>query len=246
MDNPAADQTEHAPQQRPWSRYGKRAAVILCAAGAALIVAVVVYGVVLFVFEPEDAPGASRVAAFKCLSRAERVYIRQLRGIADERRQHLDSVVEFMEQRGADPRVSQDPQWRWDLSTSHGRVHVQLAGHGPDQRPAFRPPHPAQPERHVRIGHQFRQAFPARRPHQRPRRHRRCQDRPPGFTTRHAPNAGAGRGTLRPRRAGRTASARIRSVARAPVTRVIWRRSTPPPASLPCSSAATAAGARRR
>ena len=142
MEN-TTDQTKHTPQPRPWSRYAKRTAVILCAAGAALIVAVVVYGVVLFVFEPEDAPGASRVAAFKCLSRAERVYIRQLRGIADERRQHLDSVVEFMEQRGADPRVSQDPQWRWDLSThmaaftSSSRAMAQING-PPSARPIQR------------------------------------------------------------------------------------------------------------
>ena len=138
-----ADQTEHTPQQRPRSRYVKRSAIILAAAGAALIVAVVVYAVVLFVLEPEDAPGASRVAAFKCLSRAERVYIRQLRGIAEERREHLDRVVEFMEQRRADPRVSQDPQWRWDLSThmaaftSSSRAMAQING-PPSARPIQR------------------------------------------------------------------------------------------------------------
>ena len=137
------DQTEHAPQPRTWSRYVKRAAIILGVVFAALIVAVVVYGVVLFVLEPEDAPGASRVAAFKCLSRAERVYFRQLRGVADERRQHLDRVVEFMEQRATDPRVSQDPQWRWDLSahmaafTSSSRAMAQING-PPSARPIQR------------------------------------------------------------------------------------------------------------
>ncbi len=143
MDNPAADQTEHAPQPRPWSRYVKRTAIVLGVVIAALIVVVVLYGVVLFVFEPEGAPAFSRVAAFKCLSRAERVYIRQLRGIADERRQHLDSVVEFMEQRGADPRVGEDPQWRWDLSThmaaftSSSRAMAQING-PPSARPIQR------------------------------------------------------------------------------------------------------------
>jgi len=137
------DQTEHAPQPRPWSRYVKRAAVILGVVTAGLLVAVVVYGVVLFVFEPEGAPASSRVAAFKCLSRAERVYFRQLRGIAEERRQHLDRVVEFMEQRGADLRVSQDPQWRWDLSghmaafTSSSRAMAQVNG-PPSTRPIQR------------------------------------------------------------------------------------------------------------
>lgn len=142
MEN-TTDQPETSPQQRPWSRYVKRAAIILGTSGAALILAVMVYGVVLFVFEPEDAPGASRVAAFKCLSRAERVYFRQLRGTADERRQHLDSVMEFMEQRRADPRVSQDPQWRWDLSghmaafTSSSRAMAQING-PPSARPIQR------------------------------------------------------------------------------------------------------------
>ena len=137
------DRTEHGPQPHRWSRYVRRAAVILGAAGAALIVAVVLYGVVLFVFEPEDAPASSRVAAFKCLSRAERVYIRQLRRIADERRQRLDTVVAFMEQRGADPRVGQDPQWRWDLSThmaaftSSSRAMAQING-PPSARPIQR------------------------------------------------------------------------------------------------------------
>ena len=137
------DQTGHAPRQRPWARHVTRAAIVLGAFFAAVIVAVVIYGVVLFVFVPEDAPGASRVAAFKCLSRAERVYIRQLRGIADERRQHLDRVVEFMEQRGADPRVGQDPQWRWDLSahmaafTSSSRAMAQING-PPSARPIQR------------------------------------------------------------------------------------------------------------
>ena len=142
MEN-TTDQTEHAPQPRPWSRYTQRAIIVLSAAVAALIVTVVAYGAVLFVFEPDDAPGASRVAAFKCLSRAERVYFRQLRKTADERRQHLDSVVEFMEQRRADPRVSQDPQWRWDLSgrvaafTSSSRAMAQING-PPSARPIQR------------------------------------------------------------------------------------------------------------
>lgn len=137
------NQSGHAPLPRPWSRHLKRAAIILGAVFAALIVAVVVYGVVLFVLEPEDAPGASRVAAFKCLSRAERAYFRQIRGIADERRQHLDAVVEFMEQRGVDPRVSQDPQWRWDLSThmaaftGSSRAMAQVNG-PPSARPIQR------------------------------------------------------------------------------------------------------------
>lgn len=137
------ERIEQASQPRPWSRYVKRAAIISGATGAALIVAVVVYGVVLFVLEPEDAPGSSKVAAFKCLSRAERAYFRQLRGIAEERRQHLDAVVEFMEQRGADPRVSQDPQWRWDLSThmaaftGSSRAMAQING-PPSARPIQR------------------------------------------------------------------------------------------------------------
>lgn len=142
MEN-TTDQPETSPQQRRWPRYVKRASIILGAVFAALIAAVVVYGVVLFALEPEDAPGASRVAAFKCLSRAERAYFRQLRGIADERRQHLDAVVEFMEQRGADPRVSQDPQWRWDLSThmaaftGSSRAMAQVNG-PPSARPIQR------------------------------------------------------------------------------------------------------------
>ena len=137
------DLTEHAPQPRHWSRYVKRTAIILGAVLTAVIVAVVVYAVVLFVFEPEGAPASSRVAAFKCLSRAERVYIRQLRGMADERRQHLDKVVEIMEQRGADPRVSQDPRWRWDLSThmaaftSSSQAMAQING-PPSARPIQR------------------------------------------------------------------------------------------------------------
>ena len=134
MDNPAADQTERTLQPRRWSRYVKRVAIVLGGLIAAVIVAVVAYGVALFVFEPEGVPASTRVAAFKCLSRAERTYIRQLRGTADERRQHLDSVIEFMEQRRADPRVSQDPQWRWDLSghmaafTSSSRAMAQING----------------------------------------------------------------------------------------------------------------------
>lgn len=120
VENPT-DQPESEASRRRRRPSPKRLAMALAAAFGAIVLAVAAYGVVLFVFQPEDLPGSSRLAAFKCLSRAERAYIRQLRGAAAERRAHLDTVQVYMKQLDEDRQLGRTIQWRQGLSTHMAR-----------------------------------------------------------------------------------------------------------------------------
>ena len=134
MEVPTARPEQKGPRLRSWFRYAGRAGVILGAVCAGVILAAVAYGVALFVFEPEGAPGVARATAFKCFTRAERAYFRQLRRIADDRREHLDTVRGSMTGLRDDRQLAQDPEWRQELYarmarfTTRSREMAQING----------------------------------------------------------------------------------------------------------------------
>ena len=131
MEVPTARPEQEEPRPRSWFRYAGRVGVILGVVCAGVILAALAYGVVLLVFEPE---GVARATAFKCFTRAERAYFRQLRRIADDRREHLDTVQESMKTLRDDRQLAQDPEWRQELYarmarfTTRSREMAQING----------------------------------------------------------------------------------------------------------------------
>ena len=211
---------------------------------AVLIAAGVVYGVALFIFEPEGLPGSSRAATFKCLSRAERTYFRQLRWIADERREHLITVHESLAQLESDRQLSQDLEWRRSLSTDMARFTLSSR----EMAQINRPPSARAIQRNLFAMSESATSFTRLYLHG-----VRTSDSGAIAEARTAsgtpsaacsePRSWSGNSATRaspaqpPSRRGRAATRSDRLLERAP---------TPPPPSRPSPSAATAAWARRR